>query len=730
MTLLENSTTLNLSKPTYLLNQLIEEADEKCNTFLMEIKEDVVNALSLLPNAPTKQSLMTATVKTPIQNYAHELAQIPSQSDESFNECNEILQSCKTTIDNYTSLQCVANNIIINGGPGCGKTFQMLMAGLYALTKGLTIAVTAFMSDRALQLGGRHLHNLFCLPVIKNGNARNIADKAIRSLKYNPFKVALIIALHILLIDELGNIPAEYLCALDIIFRYFRKNSTYMGGILIICTMDHKQLPPIKATPALLSTLIRTNFKMKLMKFSVRAVNDADLQTLINISRLNATVIQARLQQFKNIIITKCNHVNDWNAPNIPKDAIQILGKRSGVERAEDNFFTALQKTNISIRYRFSEDIQTVSSLHGNWKQAEPTITLQLNKLVNEVHQLRLYKNMIIEFTWNKEGVHSNGQMGIILDLPEQAVLDNWQPFEVIAAPHGIKNLPSEIVQPISKQDLIDNYGWRSVMVGHCPETSKYLYRGISAKRKQYSIRHRLATTIHKGMGSEYGKVVTKITTNEDDSGFNIWMKEQVIVLISRTQYCQDLTFVGKNPQETANILCSLLTKTSPMEAYMDHMVNNMTRSGEEAHILHPLRHLPYNLHQNIIPLSSTGYVYCIMSMRDRSHTYIGCTTNLKRRIQQHNTINGGSRSTRDVTLKPWGCIGFVVGFDDNVTKERFESHWQRTRNRQGQHILGPLQVIMLGQSLVAHYMDKFQTDLVFIQCFEFRLPQDAQNEE
>jgi hypothetical protein len=37
---------------------------------------------------------------------------------------------------------------------------------------------------------------------------------------------------------------------------------------------------------------------------------------------------------------------------------------------------------------------------------------------VNEVHQLRLYKNMIIEFTWNKEGVHSNGQMGIILDLP------------------------------------------------------------------------------------------------------------------------------------------------------------------------------------------------------------------------------------------------------------------------------------------------------------------------
>jgi hypothetical protein len=63
-------------------------------------------------------------------------------------------------------------------------------------------------------------------------------------------------------------------------------------------------------------------------------------------------------------------------------------------------------------------------------------------------------------------------------------------------------------------------------------------------------------------------------------------MKEQVIVLISRTQYCQDLTFVGNNPQETANILCSLLTKTSPMEAYMDHMVNNMTRSGEEAHIL------------------------------------------------------------------------------------------------------------------------------------------------
>ena len=85
------------------------------------------------------------------------------------------------------------------------------------------------------------------------------------------------------------------------------------------------------------------------------------------------------------------------------------------------------------------------------------------------------------------------------------------------------------------------------------------------------------AITIHRGMGSEFGKVVTKVTSKEDDSGFHLSMKEQVIVLISRTHSCIDITFVGQSPQHTANVLFSLLMKTSPLEAYRNHLVDNMT---------------------------------------------------------------------------------------------------------------------------------------------------------
>jgi hypothetical protein len=78
---------------------------------------------------------------------------LDGQSEESYEGTSEVFNMCK-----YASLQVkAARKLILNGGPGCGKPFQLQMAALYAYSLGLSICMTVFMCDRALQLGGCHI---------------------------------------------------------------------------------------------------------------------------------------------------------------------------------------------------------------------------------------------------------------------------------------------------------------------------------------------------------------------------------------------------------------------------------------------------------------------------------------------------------------------------------------------------------------------------------------------
>ncbi len=62
--------------------------------------------------------------------------------------------------------------------------------------------------------------------------------------------------------------------------------------------------------------------------------------------------------------------------------------------------------------------------------------------------------------------------------------------------------------------------------------------------------------------------------------------------------------------------------------------------------------------------------------------TYIGYTTDVARRIRQHNgLIQGGAKKT--TRHRPWEVVGFVHGFADSTTALRFEWAWQNpTRSR------------------------------------------------
>ena len=69
-------------------------------------------------------------------------------------------------------------------------------------------------------------------------------------------------------------------------------------------------------------------------------------------------------------------------------------------------------------------------------------------------------------------------------------------------------------------------------------------------------------------------------------------------------------------------------------------------------------------------------HCYLLQSISNPSKTYIGYTTNPKRRIQQHNGIlQGGAYQTSK--HRPWEIICVVGGFDSEVHGLRFEWAWQ-----------------------------------------------------
>ena len=173
--------------------------------------------------------------------------QSPNQSNESFSEQKVALNSVYTAICDYIDPE--KHNLftkcrVISGSLGCGKSFLMNYMVLYAISQGLNVAVTSMVAARATNLDGCHVHRMFCIPVKKNCPIYRLAEHTLINLMKDPVSYHILTVIDILFFDEIGQCSAENLSLLDIIFRKVRKNNIFFGGVLLIGTLDHKQLVP------------------------------------------------------------------------------------------------------------------------------------------------------------------------------------------------------------------------------------------------------------------------------------------------------------------------------------------------------------------------------------------------------------------------------------------------------------------------------------------------------
>ena len=172
-------------------------------------------------------------------------------------------------INNYIQPKFVKRRVIYVS-PGSGKYFLLNYIAIYTLSKGLKIVITSLMSQRAVHLGGLHLHKIFYLPVKKNINHFRMSESSIQSLLKHPVSLNSLKTVDVLFLDEIGKISSQMLSCLDIILRRLISNNIFMGGLLFMCTLDHKQLPPIDGKPFLTSSMVLSCFEFICLKESVR----------------------------------------------------------------------------------------------------------------------------------------------------------------------------------------------------------------------------------------------------------------------------------------------------------------------------------------------------------------------------------------------------------------------------------------------------------------------------
>ena len=190
---------------------------------------------------------------------------------------------------------------------------------MYALSQGLFALPTAVLAKRAIQLGGTHWHVLFCLNTDDSLTNHRKAELSIIQIMKDSKKMHLLLTLDVLICDEIGQVPADFIAVIDIILRRIRGNSQYMGGLLIICTLDHTQIQSFgRNRPFLTSSHIIPCYKMVNLSHSVRAFGDLKYQRLQYICRLHHRKLVEEpelIEEFISLCSQCLTFVESWSDP-------------------------------------------------------------------------------------------------------------------------------------------------------------------------------------------------------------------------------------------------------------------------------------------------------------------------------------------------------------------------------------------------------------------------------
>ena len=623
---------------------------------------------------PPRADMIGAANAQPL-NFVPRLTQADGQSDDSFREQQQALELGVNRIDAMNDPNTAfLRGIQLIGAPGSGKTYVMCNIMAYAICQGKKCAITALTSQRARTVGGEHVHLMFGIPV-SSGNVTSSSETfqiAQLNLMKKPVRMVALKRLQVLFIEEIGLFSSELLAVIDRLLRALKENDKPFGGVVLICTGDHRQLTPISGSYVFLSSHFVTSFNVFLLDHSVRAANDIDLQNLIQLLRMPRLHRRDR-QEVISILRRRCLNrmVASWD--DVDLNTIRVVGKRSAEKLVMNKWIDKMKRTHAN-RYVESQARDEVSYHRGQWQDAHEDISAVIDKKCQEPRNLVIFQGSVMRLTYNNNNPTANnpafsqGQLVYLVTLPDLNLGVNDQRIVCRLIPVG-----ANVRTPNDVDDRwpLFHMKRRKVTVSHW--STGYL----TARRDQWPMRHNVVSTVHRTLGETCDSIATQLSAS--DPTFALWEREQLLVMLSRVRSLQNMHFVGAANDTERNIR-KLLTAFEPIVEYIDDALNRFNVVGRQ-NVLIPIPPLPRICSRySEIPNGSVGFVCLLLSVRDPTKYLIReaeCIRTLLR------VYNGTLCPDEAYHNKPWTVAAFVCGFvnDGNnraniLQRRQFAGQW------------------------------------------------------
>ena len=509
-------------------------------------------------------------------------------------------------------------SLCIVGGPGYGKTTVMRLLQMDSIGLGLSTMTTTLLCKRALELGGIHWHKLASLPVNEYCALQWIAELALFVLYQKPERMAMLQRLDVLCIDELGQLSAGQIACLIVILCQIHGSSKFLGGILVVATMDPCQLKHIKGDPTMLSPLMITGFNFHCLEHSDWVGRDQELHRLQEIARMApSSYTPSVLAEFGDVIQESCTFVASWESPVINNNNLRVFGTNEAVHDAKDTLLAKLRNQNTMMLVSVAQDEEMSKTSHSNWVTASDATSKGLDRAAKEACRVHFFSWAVYKMMHNDPIIgFSQSQITVLADTPMEVMELNIRvqgKIKLMLAPKGCKGVPEGLA---CTGDLLA-HGWKVIYVGLSGKPRSYpMAHSVTAHCLQYGFCHHIASTIHGAMGCDVDKLVTSISSI--DPKYHLWEKEQVIVLVLHTFFVVDLIFVG-SPNDMIATLTNLIQKQSQYCEYIAHLLDALCRVSAESLMndapmidngLHPFR--PKDV---FLPEDPSGYCYILLSL-------------------------------------------------------------------------------------------------------------------
>jgi len=134
-------------------------------------------------------------------------------------------------------------NLLITGGAGVGKSYNLRKVIEWADDQNLNVARTALTGMASLQFDfGETLHRCMGIGFAKNKSDLSTLTQSFKFVKTTRWEIQ---AIDILIIDEVSMLRSDLLELIDELLKYVHGNDKTFGGIQVIFSGDFMQLPPI-----------------------------------------------------------------------------------------------------------------------------------------------------------------------------------------------------------------------------------------------------------------------------------------------------------------------------------------------------------------------------------------------------------------------------------------------------------------------------------------------------